>query len=214
MPDTPDTPGPAAPAPLPGGVPASARDRAVELLTRGFADDRLSEAELEAMLDRVYAARTMAELEQVTSVVAPEGAAAAEGAAGASVAVRPDTFGAVVGRRRISATFSAQSLRLTGAVPQDLQVRARLGNVELDLTGATFQPGVTEIHVRALMGYVEIRLPSHVRVESDGHALFGYFALSGAGATRSDAVVRIRGRATFGYAECFVAKEKPEPPPA
>jgi hypothetical protein len=35
-------------------------------------------------------------------------------------------------------------------------LRARLGYVELDLTQATFEPGVTTIDVSALMGYGQI----------------------------------------------------------
>jgi hypothetical protein len=208
--DMPDTPGSTGPAPLPAGVSASARERAVELLTRGFADDRVSESELEALLDRVYAARTMEELEAIASPFAVAREAAPE--PGTAVAAASAVGGALARRQRISAFLSGQGQRITGVVPAELQIRSRLGYVELDLRDATFQPGVTVIDVRALMGYVEIHLPAHVRVESEGRAVMGYFSLQGDGAGGSGAVVRITGRATLGYAECFVERRRLEKP--
>jgi hypothetical protein len=70
---------------------------------------------------------------------------------------------------------------------------------------------VTEIDVRAFMGYVQIRLPPGVRVESRGHAIVGFFSLKGR-PERSEVatgpVVRVTGRAMFGFAECFVGKRR------
>jgi predicted membrane protein len=76
--------------------------------------------------------------------------------------------------------------------------------VELDLTEATFEPGVTTIDVRAFMGYVQIRFPAGVRVESAGRALFGYFAIKGGAPGNAPSVVRITGRAALGFAEVFL----------
>ena len=88
-------------------------------------------------------------------------------------------------------------------MPRELTLKSRLGYVELDLRDATFAPGVTTIDVRSFMGYVEIRLPVGVRVESHGRALFGYFAVKGLDED-SESIVRITGRAVFGYAEVFL----------
>jgi predicted membrane protein len=88
-------------------------------------------------------------------------------------------------------------------VPKALQLRARMGYVELDLRNATFAPGITTIDVRALMGYVEIRLPVGVRVENHGSALIGYIAVKGI-EEDSETIVRITGRAVCGYAEIFL----------
>jgi hypothetical protein len=108
---------------------------------------------------------------------------------------------------RVAALLSGNERAITGIVPRALQVRARLGYVELDLTGATFEPGVTAIDVRTLLGYAQIRLPAGVRVESEGRALFGFFALKGPSAPEDSArVVRITGRATLGFAQCFTAR--------
>jgi hypothetical protein len=111
--------------------------------------------------------------------------------------------------RRIEALLSGQEQRVTGVVPRDVRVRSRLGYVALDLTRATFQPGLTTIDLRAFMGYVEVRLPAGLRVESQGHAVAGYFSLRGssrAGGEDAACAVRVTGRAVLGYAECLVTK--------
>jgi hypothetical protein len=173
-----------------------ARERVVDALTRLYADDRISEAELEARLERVYHATSAAELEAILADLP------ASVPTTASHPTRTDIRPA----HRISATFSSQEQRLSGIVPRRLELRGRLGYVELDLTGATFEAGLTEIDVRAFMGYVQIRFPAGVRVESHGRALFGFFALKGSTAAGADAasIVRVTGRATFGFAECWV----------
>jgi hypothetical protein len=186
-------------------IDTAARERVARALSHYFAEDHVGTDELETRLARVNAATTAAELD---AVVADLPATAAE----ATAALEPRDVPA----ERISALFSGQEQRITGEVPRRLEVRGRLGYVELDLTHATFAPGLTEIDVRAFMGYVEIRLPAGVRVENRGRALFGYFSLKGRGAPdQAPAVLRISGRATFGYAELFVSRDqKALPKPA
>lgn len=188
-------PTPLTPSP-PDPLPAAQRDRVVDVLTRYFANDELTEAELDARLQRVYAATTRGELEAII----------ADLPALAGPETRPVPAAQFRGTE-IAALFSGQERRLTDVVPRDLRLRARLGYVELDLTQARFEAGITTIDVRAFMGYVEIRLPAGVRVESLGRALFGYFAVKDSGASGASAdapVVRITGRAAVGYTEVFL----------
>jgi hypothetical protein len=182
-------------------VAPAERDRVVEVLTRHFAEDRISAEDLEARLERVYHATTGAEL---VAVIADLPAALPVKAASAV----PATDSAP---QRIRALFSGQEQRVSGLLPARLEVRSRLGYVELDLTGATFGPDVTEIDVRAFMGYVQIRLPPGVRVESRGHAIVGFFSLKWRpeqSEVATGPVVRVTGRAMFGFAECFVGKRR------
>lgn len=108
---------------------------------------------------------------------------------------------------RILGLLSGQERKLEGVVPREMTLRARLGYVELDLTSARFQPGVTTIDVDAMLGYVQIRFPPGVRVESNGHAVIGFFAFKGGAAPQdtatSDAqpVVHVTGGAFLGFAE-------------
>lgn len=190
--------GPRDPHPAPAVEP-EARERVVGVLTRLFADDRISAEDLEARLEGVYQAATRADLEAVV----------ADLQVGLPAKAQPRAPAAEAPRNRISALFSGQEQRLAGVVPRQLEVRSRCGYVELDLTGATFEPGVTEIDVRAFMGYAQIRLPAGVRVESRGHAIIGFFAVrGGGGADAAPSVVRLTGRAVFGFAECFVGARR------
>jgi hypothetical protein len=182
-----------------------ARERVVEVLTQHFAGDRITEADLEARLERVYAAATGPELEAIIADL-PGSVPAVAAGAGSAVPALLDEGTAV---RRIDALLSGQEQRMTGVVPRQLQARGRLGYVELDLTRATFEPGLTTIDVRAFMGYVQVRLPPGLRVECQGRAVAGYFALRGvsrAGGDDAPSLVRITGRAAFGYAEVSIAK--------
>jgi hypothetical protein len=191
--ERPSAPPPAVP------IPPAALERVVQVLTQRFAEDELTEEDLEARLEHVYAATTMAELR---AVIADLPAPPATGAGVAVATARPE---------RITALFSRQERQLTGVVPSALDIRARMGYVELDLSQAQLLPGVTVIDVRAFMGYAQIRLPAGVRVESYGRAIFGFFSLKGPGVSEADAaapLVRITGRALFGYAECYAGARR------
>src|SRR6476659_6435848 len=161
-------------------LPAAERERVIDTLTRHFAADVLTEAQLDARLEAVHAATTRRALDAITADLPP-----------------PDLAG---GASDVVATLSGQERKRTGVVPRDLRVRARFGYVELDLTEASFEPGVTTIDVRSFAGYVEIRAPAGVRVEASGRAGLGYFALKGS-AGNAPVAVRVTGRAALGYVE-------------
>ena len=163
-------------------LPPAARDRVIEVLTRYFANDQLTEAQLDARFQAVYEAKSLRELEAIIADLPALGD-------------RESTD--------IRATFSGQEPRLAGVVPRLLTLRARLGYIELDLTQARFEPGVTTIDVGVFSGYVQIRFPAGVRVESSGRAFLGYFAIKGS-VSDAPAIVRIVGRANLGFVEAFL----------
>lgn len=167
---------------LPDAVPPAARDRVIDLLTRHYANDQLTEAQLDARFEAVYQAKSVRELDAIIADL--------------PALVQPGEQDGT----DIRAALSGQEPKLVGVVPRHVKLRARLGYVELDLTQARFEPGVTTIDVGVFAGYVEIRFPAGVRVETSGRAFLGYFAIKGA-VTDAPAVVRIVGRARFGYVE-------------
>jgi DUF1707 SHOCT-like domain len=189
---------------VPESVPPAARERAVEVLSRQFAADELTEAALEARLQRVYAATTQSELNAVIDDLPTS-------LASDRVPARPGPAVA-----KVRALFSGQERTLTGEVPRELRLRARLGYIEMDLTRARFEPGLTTIDARAFMGYVQIRLPADVHVENEGRALFGFFSSKGgskggdpgthAGPATARSTVRITGRAVFGFGEAIISR--------
>ena len=174
---------------LPEPLPSAARERVVERLTRLYAQDALSESVFEAQLQRVYAATSLAELDAIAAALPPEHQAH---------------------ETRLRAFLSGAERKIVTTVPRELKIRAHLAYVELDLTDATFQPGVTTIDVGAFMGYVQIRFPPGVRVENAGRAVIGYFSSKGPAAPEGAgvAVVRIVGWAWFGFAEGIVVGQE------
>jgi len=163
-------------------LPPAARDRVIEVLTRYFANDQLTEAQLDARFQAVYEAKSLRELDAIIADLPALGDHESTD---------------------IRATFSGQEPRLAGVVPRLLTLRARLGYIELDLTQARFEPGVTTIDVGVFSGYVQIRFPAGVRVETSGRAFLGYFAIKGS-VSDAPAIVRIVGRANLGFVEAFL----------
>src|SRR4051794_28233707 len=136
---------PSAPTMVPPVSPA-ARERVIALLSERYAQDYLSLDEFERRAAAAYAARTPADLAALTADLGDAGVPAA----------RPSLPAMNVG------VVLGSIVRDMHAVPRVLDVRTVLGNVELDLTHATFAPGVTEIALHAFMGNIEIQLPAHV----------------------------------------------------
>ena len=180
-------PGPRRRAPLPVPIAVDeAREAAIARLTDSFARDEISMVELEARLASAYDATTLESLASLT----------------ADLPV-PVPSVAPLAPLRLEAKLSNLVRGGPLALPPRVQIRALLGNVELDWRGAEIQPGVTEVEVRNLLGNVEIRLPAHVRVEHQGSAFMGSFECRQAHAEApapagSHSVLRFIGRTTLG----------------
>jgi len=104
--------------------------------------------------------------------------------------------------------LSSVTRRANWLVPRQLRVAAALGNVELDLMQALIGPGVSEIHVIAVMGNVEITVPTGIRVECDVGSHLGVFeVIQGAGTPPpADApLLRITGSSLLGCVEVRIA---------
>src|ERR1043165_1805428 len=79
-----------------------------------------------------------------------------------------------------------------------------LEQLELDLRDVTFSEGVTQIHVRAVLGNIEIVVPPSLPVECEGSGILASFAelnrlpAEGSG---TGPVLRIVGTAVLGNVE-------------
>ena len=192
---TTDQPGdPRAPTMAPQVSPA-ARERVIALLTERYAQDHLTLDEFERRAAAAYAARTQADLAALTGDLGDAPVPATRASLPAM------NVGVVLGN----------IVRDMHAVPRRLDVRTVLGNIELDLTRASFAAGVTEISLHAFMGNIEIQLPSHVGVEDHVSAVLGSFeyrrqprAASWVEGSRVASVVRFTGRVTLSSAEVVI----------
>ncbi|MDQ6736893.1 MAG: DUF1707 domain-containing protein [Gemmatimonadota bacterium] len=201
-----DSPNAALPAQMP--LP-SARDHVVELLKAGFVENHLSMTEFEQRVALAHQARSRAELDPLVADLLP--------AAGlAPTASPPGYTGSIANHRKIVAILSNHQRRGPMALPRHLEIVAILGNVELDLTGASIANGVTEIDISAVFGNVEVTLPPGVRIESHGNAFLGSFDHRSQEfpeyAETGDRVIRITGQSVFGSVTIEAAPAFAPPP--
>lgn len=180
---------------------AEERDTTVKLLTAAFTDDAIAVDEFERRVAAVYQAESTKALEEITRDLP----AAAPGAVNVPTVI--DQSMSVAHRRplqRVRSVLSAVERSVSGPVPERLEVKSVAASVELDLRRADFPPGVTEIHLKAIAGNIEIELPEHVHVEDEGHAFLGVFAVRGRSRPRDGEptpVVRITGRSIMSNIE-------------
>jgi hypothetical protein len=136
----------------------TARERTIERLSTHFANDRLSIDELDARLERAYAATSLAELEALTADLPDAHAASVDERASSRAVERyegPSTIRAILSETRRGGLW---------AVPPELQIKAVMANITLDLRSAMLAPGITDVDVKAIMASVQILLPPGVRV--------------------------------------------------
>lgn len=137
-----------------------ARERTIERLSAHFANDGLSIEELDLRLERAYAATSLAELEALTADLPDERAVPAE----RSLPAASSAIDRYEGPAIIRAIMSETRRGGLWVVPPQLDVKAVMANITLDLRSAMLAPGVTDIDVTAVMASVQILLPPGVRV--------------------------------------------------
>ncbi|HVY26921.1 MAG TPA: LiaF domain-containing protein [Polyangiaceae bacterium] len=178
---------------------AAAREQVLEQLSDAFAQDELGLDEFEARVDGAYQAATEEGLRALVKDLTPA-AFAAPTSSGATTAL------AVPGERvkRVMAVLGNVERRGRFRLASGYQVLSVLGNVELDLRDALFPDGVTEIHVRAVLGNVEITVPPTLPVECEGSGILASFAELNRLPAEGEAigpVLRIVGTAVLGNVE-------------
>jgi hypothetical protein len=207
---------PAAPATVPAAPAPAAeadlrasdadRDRIADILREALAEGRLDSAEHSERLDRVYAAKTMGELEPLVrdlpvgrgATAAP--APAARQYAGDGSGENPNLVGILGGAER----------KGRWRVGHKITAVAIMGGVEIDLSEATFTAPELVIHCTAVMGGVSIRLPENVTLRGGG--VIGIMGGSDIKAYESPdpgaPVVRVDGVAFWGGVEAKAKRGK------
>jgi Domain of unknown function (DUF1707)/Cell wall-active antibiotics response 4TMS YvqF len=184
-----------------------AREQILEQLSDAFAKDELGLEEFEARVDSAYQASTEQGLRVLVKDLSVGSAAAALPRAElATPSAAPTTALAVQGGRapRVLALLGNVERRGRFQVPSGYRVTCVLGNIELDLRDVSFPDGVTEIHVRAVLGNIEIVVPPTLPVECEGSGILASFAeLNRLPAEGSGAgpLLRIVGTAVLGNVE-------------
>jgi hypothetical protein len=190
-----------------------ARESAIDRLTRAFVADEVSLDEFEERVDRAYRCRTREELDALTSdlsvslrtpneaprVIVP---ARSDPSLETQIAIY-DVTRPSPGTRTIAVLGNTER-RGPFHIEGHHAVLSVLGNVEMDLRSVDFGPGVTTLHVRAVLGNVEITVPPSLIVECTGSGVLGSFSgVNHVPVERApdEPVLRIVGSAVLGSVE-------------
>ncbi len=149
----------------------TARDQAIAVLSDAFAHDLIEVDEFERRLTLAHQATTLPEIADTVSDLTVSTSATALVPALTAVPV-------VAGggeSDRVMAIFGGVERHGAWRVPSHLQASAVFGGMSLDFREAVFAPGVTEVHVVALMGGVQLIVPPGLSVEVSGTAVMGGF---------------------------------------
>jgi hypothetical protein len=190
------------------------RERVAALLHHAIGEGRLTLAEVDERLRRVYAAKTVGELRPAIrdlpghelALPTQTGMATMPAAAAAGPDVRivagPATGQAV-------AVFGGVERKGRWTVPTAMNLTTVMGGADLDLTEATFAGNEVTIRVFALFGGAQITVPPDVQVITDVAAVFGGVDNHATQATPPGApVVRITGFVMFGGVSVTLPKPK------
>jgi hypothetical protein len=134
------------------------REATIQLLSDHFAQDNLTLDELERRIEQAYRAATVPALRDLTKDLQHEAGA---------VVPRPEEPVAEVfapERDRLVSIMTQTKRRGLWQPPRHLDVWCVMSETLLDLTRARLSPGVTEIHLHALMASVKIIVSPGVRV--------------------------------------------------
>ena len=197
--------------PLDGHVAsiADAQEHAIARLSDAFAHDRIGVEDFEERLTLVHRATSIAEVNRTLSDLVDhddDKAMSVEWlerrpAHAAMVVASLPSGSAMVRVDSVKAIFGGVERRGAWRVPSHLNVVATIGGIVLDFRDAVLGPGVTEVHVRAVFGGVEIIVPPTLPVEVSGGAIFGGFGHVDRMPAQADPdrpMLRVSGVAIFG----------------
>lgn len=178
------------------------RDQVIALLSEQFAQDVFDIDELDRRLTLAQHAETVAALDALVADLPAAPAGAAPSATTALVPRVDDaTLAAWPQQSRRLAIFGGFERKGAWTCPRKLRIIAAFGGADLDFREAELAPGVTELHITAAFGGVNIVVPPQLAVECDASAIFGGFEEVHRAPRRTDPdrpVLRITGFAMFG----------------
>lgn len=183
----------------------AARDAVIGRLKEHFARNDLDTAGFETRVEQAERAATQRELDQAVAGLPPLDNVALQKTAPAAVERVADAAapGAI-----IRATLSAVTRGGRWVLPEQVQVHAFLGAVDLDLSDAEVPAAGTVVDCRATAGSITIVVDGDVDVSCEGNALLGSFSAihhDHAGG-RPRRRLRIVGRALLGSVDVVVKK--------
>jgi hypothetical protein len=148
-----------------------AREQAIAQLSDAFAHDLIEVEEFERRVTLAHRASSLSQVEQTVLDLT----AAAPSTALVPARMQLPERANERERDNVLALFGGVERRGAWTLPRHLKASAVLGGIVLDFREALLSPGVTEVHVLALMGGVQIIVPPGLSVEVSGTAIMGGF---------------------------------------
>lgn len=201
---------PAVPDPRDMRVSNDDRERIARVLHDSMAEGRLTVNELEERLDKVYAAKTFADLEPLIRDL-PAGAQSRAVAVPQPSAVSSNRIGGRGTSSNAIAIMSGTDRKGVWTIPPTFTSVALMGGVEIDLSEARFEDAETTIQAFAIMGGIEIYVPDDVAVQVNGTGFMGAFenhAQNQAQPRPGVPLVKITGLAFWGGVDVKRRKSK------
>jgi hypothetical protein len=174
-----------------------ARERAIALLNDHFAEDRLEMEEFERRVTLVHRASTVAEVEKVIADLGALPEQAMVPAPRAPVALATD----VRPSQSLFAFMGGVTRKGTWTPARQTRVTCVFGGAVIDFREARLAEGISDLHVFAMFGGVQIIVPPELAFEVSGSAVFGGFENMDRTSVTPDPgrpQLRISGFALFG----------------
>ncbi|MFC4565138.1 DUF1707 domain-containing protein [Nocardiopsis mangrovi] len=175
------------------------RDRVAELLAGALTDGRLTQDEHTERLESAYAAKTLAELAELTADL-QQGTPA--GAASASLPGDHELRATGTGHENIVAVLGTASRSGRWLVEPRTNASILCGSVELDLRKALLSQREVVLQCAVILGSLSVVVPPGVRVVDRSSAILAATDLSKVDGTGADAsgapTVSIRGVSILG----------------
>jgi hypothetical protein len=170
------------------------RDRVAVALREHCAQGRLTLEELAGRLDRTYSARTLGELEALTTDLPVAATAAAPR--------RPKRKA----RRFVISIFGGSDRRGRWRVPRRVLALTLFGGVDLDFREAQIEDEVVTITMITIFGGDDVYIPEGIEVDVGGIALFGGNGVHGRDLTPRPGtpMIRIRVFTLFGGSDVWL----------
>jgi hypothetical protein len=174
-----------------------ARERAIAQLSDAFAHDVIGVDEFERRLTLAHRSASVSEVAELVSDLTT----VASSVAIVPAPARHVASASPIDHDSIAAILAGVERRGPWTLPHRLRAFAVFGGMVLDFREALLPPGVTEIHVVAVMGGAQLIVPPGLSVEVSGTAIMGGFAHVERTPAQPDperTVLRVRGFAVMG----------------
>ena len=173
------------------------REQVIAGLTEHFTRDILDVDEFDRRIDLAHRATSLVQLDELVLDLGPLPAA--------TTALVPQPSDEMLAdwpaRKRWLAVMGGVEKKGRWSVPRKMRVICFWGGASLDFREAQFAPGITELHITAIMGGLEIIVPPWLGVETDATTVMGGFEELDRGHGVPDpgrAMLRITGLAVMG----------------